>query len=140
MTTKKPSVFLSVTLSVLLSVTLSSAMTYQLAKQSLDRDKQFKVVDISQLTKVMMENLEESISQQDIQLSEEMIKVVAENEARKLYTTIANTGGQNDIIMPKSSVIYTPDRYEITEQIATKLGLKGVENTNLRKALNVQDN
>lgn len=138
MTTKTKLSMMTVGLSVLLSVILSSAFTYHVTNDALNRDKQFKVVDIRQLTTVMMSNLEESIRGQEIQLSEEMIQVVAENEARKLYTTIANTGGTNDIIIPKSSVLYSPERYEITANIAAQLGLEGVVNKNLKEELNAK--
>lgn len=126
----------SLCLTVFISVLLSSAVSLQVSKEYLSKDKQFRVVDIKQLSEKLMKNLESTLKEQETELNPEMIKVIAQNEAKKMFTTIANTGGPNDIIIPKSSVIHVPPRYEITEEIAIKMGLEGVVEKNISQMMN----
>jgi len=120
---------------VFISVVISSTFSYQIAKDALNKDKQFRVVDVKQISKKLMANLDATLKEQNSDLNPEMIKVIAQNEAKKMFTTIANTGGENDIIIPKSSVLYVPSRYEITEEVAEKMGLKGVVEKDLNEMI-----
>lgn len=130
---------LTLILACLFSGIISYTFAVQVTADSLNNTRKFQVVDIQQLSRHMMENLEETIRNSDVQMDPEMIAVLGENEARKLFRTIANTGGEHDIILPKSSVIHAPSQYEITEDIALQLGLMGVENKDIRKMLNADD-
>jgi uncharacterized protein (DUF111 family) len=124
-----------VVFSVILSCIVSSAFAYNIALHAIKSDRQFRVVDVKQLSEALMRQLETTIKEQDVQMKPELIEVIAQNEAKKLFTAIANTGGKNDIILPKSSVIYAPERYELTKEIAEQMGLKGIEHKDLKKVL-----
>ena len=121
--------------SIVLSCIFSSIVSYKIALGAMESDRQFRVVDIKQLSDALMRQLETTIKEQDVQMKPELIEVIAQNEAKKLFTAIANTGGKNDIILPKSSVIYAPERYEITKAIAEQMGLKGIKHKDLKKIL-----
>ncbi|GAA5143662.1 hypothetical protein [Thalassotalea piscium] len=126
-------------ISVFISVVFSSAISFQIAKDTLNKEKQFKVVDIQLLSKALMENLEKTIKEEGTELNPEFVKVIAQNEAKKMFQVIARSSGKNEIVIPKSSVIYVPDRYELTEEIAESMGLEGVVVKSLQKQIDEID-
>ena len=125
----------TIAISVFLSATIATVFSYQIAKDTLNRDRQFRVVDVKQLSEAVMKNVEATIRDTGKELKPEFIELVAKNEAKKLFTAIANAGGENDIIIPKTSVIHAPKHYDMTELIAEQMGLKGVEVKDLKEML-----
>ena len=128
--------FITIAASVMLSIGTTAIVTKQLVTEHAETKREFKVIDIAVLTEKLMENLETEIAKSETELKPEMIEFIAKQEAKKMYTQIAmHEGGQN-IILPKRSVIYTPQTHDITQQISTKLGLGEIGKTGLNKLVN----
>lgn len=123
-------------LTTLLATFISSGIAYNVAKQEVNNSRQFRVVDIKKLTEASMENVKSIITSSDVQLNQQAIELIAQNEAKKMFETIALASKGKDIILPKTSALFTPDGYEITDQIAESLGLKGVVNSTFNSRLN----
>jgi|TARA_B110000211_G_scaffold28542_1_gene28919 hypothetical protein len=115
---------------------ISSGLAYNIAKQEVENSRQFRVVDIKKLTEASMENVKEMITSSDVQLNQQAIELIAQNEAKKMFENIALASKGKDIILPKTSALFTPDGYEITAQIAESMGLKGVENSTFNARIN----
>lgn len=122
-------------LSLIFSFLSFGIAIYHASSEYSKNEKHFRVVDIKQLSDALMSQLEVTIKEQGVQLKPELIEVIAQNEAKKLFIAIANAGGENDIIIPKTSVIHAPEKYEITAQIAEKMGLKGIVQKNLKEMI-----
>lgn len=130
-------IVISIIASVVVSVSVVVAMdklTPETVGSSVETTH-FKVVDVQQLSKVILGQLKTSLAEGEHQLSPELIEVMAQAEARKLFNTIAHSANNKDIILAKNSIIYVPDRYDITEDIANQLGLEGVVSTTLKEKL-----
>lgn len=93
------------------------------------------MVDLKQLTNSLMVNLEATLRDKKTELSPEMMNIIGQNEAKKMFTAVANMAGENDIIIPKSVVLHSPARYEITSEIAESLGIKGIVETNVKSMI-----
>lgn len=120
---------------ILASIT-SFGIAYNVAKLEVENSRQFKVVDIKKLTSASMENVRSLITSSDVQLNQQAVELIAQNEAKKMFEAIALASNGKDIIIPKTSALFTPDRYEITAQIAEDLGLKDVENSTFNSRIN----
>ena len=124
---------ITIAASVMLSIVTTGIVTKQLVNEHAETKREFKVIDIAILTEKLMENLENEIAKSDTELKPEMIEFIAKQEAKKMYTQIALHEGGQHIVLPKRSVIYTPQSHDITQQISTKLGLGEVGKTGLNK-------
>lgn len=111
---------------VLVSVVLSAGISYQVVKRTVSETKKFKVVDVKQLSKALMVNLEKTIREQGTELKPEFIKVIAQNEAKKMFAAIARSGSKDEIIFDKSTIISSPASFDITPSIAQQMGLEGI--------------
>mgnify|MGYP000291870545 CR=1 FL=1 len=62
--------------------------------------------------------------------------IIFEPSGKKMFETIALASKGTDIILPKTSALFTPDGYEITAQIAESMGVEGVQNATFNSRLN----
>jgi hypothetical protein len=116
---------------VFLSVIFSSIATYYIATDIMISDRKFRVIDIKQLSKALMVNLQQNISAKGVEMKPEVISVLAQNEAKKMFAAISRSAGKEDIILSKSNIVHSPARYDITEEIASEMGLKELINKDL---------
>jgi hypothetical protein len=123
-------------IATILASIISSGLAYSIAKQEVENSRKFRVVDIKKLTEASMENVRELIQSSGEQLSKQGVELIAQNEAKKMFEAIARSGRGKDIILPKTSALFTPDGYEITEEIALQLGFTGVKNSTFSSRLN----
>lgn len=126
----------AIILSSFIATVISSGLAYSVAKQEVENSRQFRVVDIKKLTEASMENVKEIITSSDVNLNQQAIELIAQNEAKKMFESIALASKGTDIILPKTSALFTPDGYEITAQIAESMGLKGIENSTFNARIN----
>jgi Skp family chaperone for outer membrane proteins len=121
--------------SVVISITLSGIVATQMVEQHAEMRREFKVVDVAALSEALMTNLEAELSKNESELNPEMIKFIAKQEAKKLYTQIALHEKGNNIVLPKQSVIYAPDVFDITQSVSDRMGLGKIEKTGLNRLL-----
>ena len=122
-----------------LSVVLTTAINYKILKDTLNKQREFKVVDIKALSEGLMRNLEKTLKAQGKDLNPEFVTVIAQTEAKKMFKTITRASGKNDIIFSRTSVIHAPEKYDITEEIAELMGLEGVNVVTLHDELKAID-
>ena len=131
-------IFVAVLLSVVISEYRVKNALDEMSNASVE-GRHFKVIDIKLLSDQILMQLQASVAGSNEVLSPELLEVMAQNEARKMFNTIAHSAGENDIILSKNSIVYTPARFDITEEIAAKLGFSSVRSTTLKEKMNVED-
>ena len=124
---------LTIAASVIISVFVSGLVTTQMVTQHAETKREFKVVDVNALSDKLMEQLEKNLSENDAEMNPEMVKFIAQQEAKKLYTQIALHDAGRNIVLPKQSVIYVPQEYDITQNISDELGLGDIGKTGLNR-------
>jgi hypothetical protein len=123
----------TITISIVLSVVLTGYLTKILVAEHADIRREFKVIDINALTLRLMENLEAQVKESDTHMTPEMIEFIAKQEARKMYSQIALHENGNNIILPKKAVLFVPQAYDVTQDIADRMNLGHIGKTGLNK-------
>lgn len=114
--------FITLLASVLASTLLSSAFAYKITEAKMQQDSPFLVVDFAELSKRLMVNMRDQITQDDVSMNPQMIQLMAQSEARKLYAEVSRFN-PDKIVLSKSQVIYNPGALDITQSIALRMGL-----------------
>lgn len=114
--------FITLLTAVLISVLVSSAFAYQITKSTMKQESPFLVVDFTELSKRLMVSMREEITQSDVSMNPEMIQLMAQSEARKLYNQVSRYNPEK-IVLAKSQIIYNPSAVDITSLIADQMGL-----------------
>lgn len=108
--------------SVFIATLVSSVISYKITEVKMQEDSPFLIVDFTDLSKRLMVSLREEISQSDVSMNPEMIQLMAQAEARKLYNEVARYN-PNKIVLSKSQIIYNPKSLDITTSIGDRMGL-----------------
>lgn len=129
-----------IVITTLIATVIATLFAQATVMQELNNNRQFKVVDIKKISEASMLRLKESIKDKiengDTEIKPEVITMLAQAEAKKMFEYIAVQSKGKDIIIPKSLALFTPDGYEITEEIADLLGLEGVSNDSFSERMN----
>ena len=126
--------------SIVCSTIFTGYLTKQLVAEHSEIRREFRVIDITALTQKLMEKLENDVRNSETQLTSEMIEFIAKQEARKMYAKIAKHNDGKDIILPKNSVLYVPQEFDVTQAIADQLSLGDVGRTGLNKIIEEKTN
>lgn len=121
--------------SVLVSTLVASAISYKVTQNQLVQDSPFLVVDFTDLSKRLMLSMRDEITQSDFEGNPELIQLMAQSEARKLYNEISRFN-PNKIVLSKTNIIYNPGNVDITNAVANKMGLDAVTDENIDEFIN----
>jgi|GEM_PF-4464844 hypothetical protein len=108
-----------------LSVSLSSFFSHVVTEDTIKRNTAISVVDLADISKRLMVDLQRQIESQEIELDPKVIEVMAQNKALEMFRQISKTAPGN-VVMLKSNVAYSPDNLDITDTVAERLGLPAV--------------
>lgn len=122
---KNMSPILVITLSVLISSFVSGTFAYTIALDTIEKNRMFNVVDMKNLSQRLMMSMSDKIKMNEVSLNPELLQIMAENEAQKMINIIDQTS-KDRVVFARSSVLFSPDEYDITSRIANSMGLKDV--------------
>ena len=131
-------------ISTVVASVISSAIAYGVTTEVLSNsvkpetmdDSQIVVVDFKNLSQRLMVTMREQISQQDLS-NPELIDLMAQNEARRLYRQVVECN-PNAVVLNKTSLVSAPDSLDITDAIADAMGLDEVSAEALQQFMNGQ--
>ena len=131
-------------ISTVVASVISSAIAYGVTTEVLSNsvkpetmdDSQIVVVDFKNLSQRLMVTMREQISQQDLS-NPELIDLMAQNEARRLYRQVVEYN-PNAVVLNKTSLVSAPDSLDITDAIADAMGLDEVSAEALQQFMNGQ--
>jgi hypothetical protein len=127
--------FSTLLVAVLISVLASSFFAYKITESTMKQDSPFLVVDFTDLSKRLMVSLREEISLSDVSMNPEMIKLMAQSEARKLFNQVSRYN-PDKIVLAKSQIIYNPAALDITSLIADQMGLPEATDEKIQEFIN----
>ena len=88
---------------------------------------EIRMVDVVKLTRAAQEKLkvelENKIRSSGVMIDGETVNALAQVEADRLFTHINEVAGEHDLVFSKSNIIKGPTGIDITEQIASDLGM-----------------
>jgi nitrate reductase beta subunit len=128
--------FKTIAITTILSSIITSGVMLSIVDHRLANASQFQVVDIQKISMASMKNLQEKAVAGKIDLKPEVLVVLAQVEAKKMFEQIAILSKNKNIIIPKSSALFTPDGYEITDKVALALGLQNITNDTFASRIN----
>tara|TARA_Y100000780_G_C13604961_1_gene386132 strand:- start:337 stop:783 length:447 start_codon:yes stop_codon:yes gene_type:complete len=125
----KNNILSSVIVTVIASVVSVAVTTIILSKQnpveSTVPDHPLVVVDFTNLSQRLMISMRDQITQQDMQLNKELIELLAQSEAHRLFKEVINHS-PNAIVLNKSNIVNAPDSIDITNDIAVAMDLEQI--------------
>lgn len=130
------SIFTPTTLIIIaISVTLSSFFSHIVTEDTIKRNMAISVVDLDDISKRLMVDLQRQIENQDIELDPKVIEVMAQNKALEMFRQISITS-PNNVVMLKSNVAYSPDNLDITDELAMRLNLPAITAEDIDRFVN----
>lgn len=105
-----------------LAVALSTFFSHIVTEDTIKRNTAISVVDLTDISKRLMVDLQRQIEAQEIELDPKVIEVMAQNKALEMFRQISKTA-PGSVVMLKSNVAYSPENLDITAQVAERLGL-----------------
>lgn len=124
--------YITFILTVLTSVIISAAVTTQIIISESKQDSPFLTVDFTNLSQRLMVSMRDEITMSDVEMHPDMIELMAQSEARKLFNEVASYD-PSKIVFSKSQIIYSPSGMEITSDIAKRMGLPEVTDENIKE-------
>jgi nitrate reductase beta subunit len=126
----------TIAIATILSSIITSAVMLSIVDQRLANASQFQVVDIQKISMASMQKLQEKAIAGKIDLKPDVLVLLAQVEAKKMFEQIALLSKNKNIIIPKSSALFTPDGFEITDKVALALGLENITNDSFASRIN----
>ncbi len=93
---------------------------------------QIAVVDFKELSQRLMLSMKDKITQSDIKLNPELIELMAQNEAAKLYKEVKRAT-PNQVVLNKDSLVHFPTTLDITSKVADSMGLEPVSESAIKE-------
>lgn len=115
-----------------LAVTLSSFFSHIVTEDTIKRNTAISVIDLADITKRLMIELQRQVESQEIELDPKIIEVMAQNKALEMFKQISNTA-PGSVVMLKSNVAYSPEHLDITKKVAEQLGLPAVSSDDIER-------
>jgi nitrate reductase beta subunit len=126
----------TIAIATILSSIITSAVILSIVDQRLANASQFQVVDIQKISMASMQKLQDKAIAGKIDLKPDVLVLLAQVEAKKMFEQIALLSNNKNIIIPKSSALFTPDGFEITDKVALALGLENITNDSFASRIN----
>jgi hypothetical protein len=126
----------TIAIATILSSIITSAVILSIVDQRLANASQFQVVDIQKISMASMQKLQDKAIAGKIDLKPDVLVLLAQVEAKKMFEQIALLSKNKNIIIPKSSALFTPDGFEITDKVALALGLENITNDSFASRIN----
>lgn len=118
--------FVSLAIGFATALVTSIGVTHYLTQstQQVQPDTQpIVVVDFTNLSQRLMVNMRDRITQSDMSLNQDLIELMAQSEAQRLFQEVVKHS-PNSVVLNKSSIVNAPDAIDITDKIADAMGLE----------------
>lgn len=122
---------IAATTSVIAALSVTTYLGTTSQNKTRTAEQQIVVVDFMNLTQRLMVGLKEQFSQQDLS-NPQLMEIYSQSEARRLYKEVVKHA-PNAVIVSKSQIVHSPDQIDITDEIATSMGLDELTEDELRQ-------
>jgi hypothetical protein len=126
----------TIALSAVIGIAGGSLSAFVTTDSMLNAQPKVKVVDILQITQAQIKALEDQFANSKQPVSRETLTLIGQKAAADMLNVIAKES-KNSYVFSKQQLIASPEETEITEKVASRLGLTGVKNNSMTQRMDI---